>query len=154
MQRAGNQKDECGISTVSYTHLDVYKRQEQIIHSVKQVIEKYGLKKKDKEAYLKLREQYNEKEKTALNLFVLQIYAFQNMIRYNNSQKMNTPVGNNEYCEGIEERIKNFAVRAPAYELKCGPYHSINYKDFPKDTIFSVSYTHLDVYKRQSYFLL
>ena len=109
---------------------------EQIIHSVKQVIEKYGLKKKNKEAYLKLREQYNEKEKTALNLFVLQIYAFQNMIRYNNSQKMNTPVGNNEYCEGIEERIKNFAVRAPAYELKCGPYHSINYKDFPKDTIF------------------
>ena len=32
--------------------------------------------------------------------------------------------------------LKNFAVRAPAYELKCGPYHSINYKDFPKDTIF------------------
>ena len=36
-----------------------------------------------------------------------------NMIRFNNSQQMNTPVGNNEFSDGIAERIKSFM-----YELQ------------------------------------
>lgn len=108
----------------------------EIIKQVEAIVKEYGLVKKDKEAYLRLREHYNEEEKTAINLFVLQIYAFQNMIRYNSSQKMNTPVGNNEYCEGITERIANFVVRSPEYELVHGPYNTINYREFPEDTLF------------------
>lgn len=109
---------------------------EEIIRQVEEIVKTYGLVKKKKDAYLRLREHYNENEKTAINLFVLQIYAFQNMIRYNSSQKMNTPVGNNEYCEGITERITNFGVRSPEYELVQGPYSVINYKEFPEDTLF------------------
>lgn len=108
----------------------------EIIEKVQTIINKYGLVKKNKEAYLTLREYYNEEEKTAINLFVLQIYAFQNMIRYNSKQKMNTPVGNNEYCEGIAERITKFAVRSPEYELIQGPYNIKNYLEFPEDTLF------------------
>ncbi len=108
----------------------------EIIKQVEEIVKEYGLVKKNKEAYLRLREHYNEEEKTAINLFVLQIYAFQNMIRYNASQKMNTPVGNNEYCEGITERITNFCVRSPEYELVHGPYNVINYQEFPEDTLF------------------
>lgn len=108
----------------------------EIIKQVEEIVQRYSLVKKDKAAYLKLREYYNEEEKTAINLFVLQIYAFQNMIRYNASQKMNTPVGNNEYCEGIAERIRSFTVRTQEYELVNGRYDTINYRDFPKDTLF------------------
>lgn len=108
----------------------------EIIKEVETIVRDFGLVKKDKDAYLRLREHYNEKEKTAINLFVLQIYAFQNMIRYNSSQKMNTPVGNNEYCEGISERITNFAVRSPEHELIQGPYNIKNYREFPADTLF------------------
>lgn len=109
---------------------------EKIINEVEDVVKKYGLVKKNKEAYLRLRDDYNNNEKTPLNLFVLQIYAFQNMIRFNGSQKMNTPVGNNEYCESIVQRINNFSVRAPKFELICGVYNSVNFETFPKDTIF------------------
>ena len=108
---------------------------ETIIRRTKEIIEKYGLCKKNKEAYLKLRQDYNELKDPML-LFVLQIYAFQNMIRFNNSQKMNTPVGNNEFCEGIEERIKAFRIKSDEYELICQPYSCIEFNEFPMDTLF------------------
>ncbi len=108
----------------------------EIVRQVEELVKQYGLVKKNKEAYLRLRTHYNEVDKSAINLFVLQIYAFQNMIRFNSSQKMNTPVGNNEYCEGIRERIMNFSVRSPEYELILGPYRTIDFHNFPKDTLF------------------
>lgn len=108
---------------------------EELIEKVEAVVKKYKLKKKDKEAYIKLRQDYND-TKDSLLLFVLQIYAFQNMIRFNSSQKMNTPVGNNEYCEGIADRIKNFKVKAPEFSIECKPYSQICYTEFPKDTLF------------------
>ena len=111
-------------------------KSEDIIESVESVVKRYGLKKKDKDAYLRLREQYNNNEKTALNLFTLQIYAFQNMIRFNSSQKMNTPVGNNEYNEGTKDRIINFSIKSPEYELICGKYDLIKNNVFPEDTVF------------------
>lgn len=106
------------------------------INGVESIVNNFGLKKKDKKAYLKLRDTYNNVEKNALYLFTLQIYAFQNMIRFNNSQKMNTPVGNNEYNEGIKERIRNFRIKAPKYTLICGKYNLIDCNQFPKDTLF------------------
>ena len=107
-----------------------------IIKNVEDVVEKYGLCKKDKESYITLRDYYNNYEKTPLNLFVLQIYAFQNMIRFNNNQKMNTPVGNNEYCDNIKYRIKNFKIKTIDYELKCNPYYELDIDSFPSDTLF------------------
>lgn len=117
-------------------NLLISEKPEKVIGMIEDIVKEYGLVKKNKEAYLKLRDHYNNCEKTPINLFVLQIYAFQNMIRYNNKQKMNTPVGNNEYCESIAERIKKFVIRAPDYELVCGPYDILNYSIFPKDTVF------------------
>ena len=109
---------------------------EEVVRQVEEIVANYKLKKKDRDAYLRLRNHYNEKEKTAINLFVLQIYAFQNMIRFNSSQKMNTPVGNNEYSEGITSRITNFRVRSPEFELVLGPYNARHFTEFPEDTLF------------------
>lgn len=106
-----------------------------IIEEVTKTINKYGLKKKGKEAYIKLRKDYNDC-KDPLYLFVLQIYAFQNMIRFNNSQQMNTPVGNNEFSDGIKERINLFSVRTSDYELICNRYQDIDIKSYPSDTLF------------------
>lgn len=109
---------------------------QKLIAQIESIVKEFGLVKKNKEAYLKLREYYNEKDKSPINLFVLQIYAFQNMIRFNSNQKMNTPVGNNEYCESIVERIEKFAVRSPEYELCLGRYNSLSINSFPSDTLF------------------
>ena len=108
----------------------------ETVSQIESTISEFGLKKKNKDAYLALRDHYNESDKSAMDLFVLQIYAFQNMIRFNTKQRMNTPVGNNEYCDGIRERIMKFAVRAPEYELVNGAYDAIHFSKFPADTLF------------------
>ncbi len=110
---------------------------EETIRQVDELVEHYGLHKKEKEAYLRLRDDYN-KNKLPLYLFTLQIYAFQNMIRFNQAQQMNTPVGNNEWNEGTRERIRNFRVKAPMCELMCGRYEELaeRLEEFPPDTVF------------------
>ncbi|MCH5343441.1 MAG: DNA adenine methylase [Acetatifactor sp.] len=110
---------------------------EELIAQVNGLVAQFDLHKKDKEAYLKLRAAYNE-NKSPLYLFTLQIYAFQNMIRFNSSQQMNTPVGNNEWNEGTRDRILNFRVKAPSCELRCERYEELLEKieSFPRDTVF------------------
>lgn len=108
----------------------------KMIEKVEEIVKNFNLNKKDKDAYYKLREHYNEKEKTALNLFVLQIYAFQNIIRFNNSFDMNTPVGNNEYSEGIRDRILKFKVKTKNIEMYNKSYDEIDISELPQDTVF------------------
>lgn len=109
---------------------------EALINKIEAIVKKFELSKKAKEEYIKLRHHYNGKEKTAINLFVLQIYAFQNMIRFNRKLEMNTPVGNNEYCKSIKDRLMNFAVRAPKIEFFKGSYEELNLNSFNRETIF------------------
>lgn len=108
---------------------------ETIITDIANTIKKFNLKKKNKDSYLNFREFYNNNN-SSINLFTLQIYAFQNMIRFNNSKKMNTPVGNNEYNEGIKERIRNFKVKSPQYSTIFGKYNELKIDNYPEDTIF------------------
>jgi len=109
---------------------------EELIKKVEDLVKKYRLTKKGKNEYLKLRDDYNTKNDEYIKLFVLQIYAFQNMIRFNSDLKMNTPVGNNGYCENVAERIKKFKIRSPEYTLRCCTFKSLNIDSFPKDTLF------------------
>ena len=107
-----------------------------IINKATSLVEEFGLSKKGKDEYLALREHYNKNENTAFNLFILQIYAFQNMIRFNKKLEMNTPIGNNEYSKSIKDRILKFKVRAPQVEYKQGSYKDIELEHLPKDTVF------------------
>lgn len=109
---------------------------DQLITAVSNVVSDFRMEKKGKDSYLALRKHYNEVDKSPLVLFTLQIYAFQNMIRFNGSQKMNTPVGNNEFNEGTKQRIRDFKIKAPSYELILGSYKDIDYTSFDRDTVF------------------
>src|SRR5699024_10765995 len=51
---------------------------EKIIKEVTNVVNSFGLKKKAKIEYINLRNHFNEIDNSSLNLFTLQIYAFQN----------------------------------------------------------------------------
>jgi adenine-specific DNA-methyltransferase len=114
----------------------VTKDNNQLIQEVTEVVNRFGLKKKEKDSYINLRNHYNNIDNSSLNLFTMQIYAFQNMIRFNSSQKMNTPVGNNEFNEGTKERIEKFKINSPEFELLHGKYEELAIDEFPKDTIF------------------
>lgn len=108
---------------------------DEMHQNVVDVVNKYGLTKANKEAYLSLRKHYNQTP-SSLELFVLQIYAFQNMIRYNSDLKMNTPVGNNEYSEGIKNRIYSFRTKTDLVELYNCSYEDLDLSSFNKDTVF------------------
>src|SRR5699024_2631368 len=115
----------------------ITKDKEELITDVSQVVEEFKLEKKNGDSYLNLREYFNNHNNSPLYLYTLQIYAFQNIIRFNNSQKMNTPVGNNEFSESIKERIRNFKINTQKYELLNGKYQNLNIDKLPKETLFN-----------------
>ncbi|WLT00925.1 DNA adenine methylase [Lactobacillus helsingborgensis] len=107
----------------------------QLVAKIQKIVNEYNLVKKGSKQYLLLRKHYNNKNSPLL-LFVLQIYSFQNMIRFNSKKKMNTPVGNNEFSGGIKERIINFRIKTPSFFLINKAYQDLKINNFPSDTIF------------------
>lgn len=109
---------------------------DDIISNVEKTIGKWGLSAGGKEAYTVFRKFYNEEEKTPQNLFVLHMYSFQNLIRFNNSLGFNTPVGNSQFNTALKDRIINFIPKTKNVKLLNNDYKDIDYKSFNKDTLF------------------
>jgi len=108
----------------------------KLIKEIEGVIEEFKLNKGDKEQYLILRNYYNNIDNSPKYLYVLHMYAFQNMIRFNNSQKYNTPVGVAGYSEDIKERIREFKIRAPKLLMTNYDYTMLDWNSFAKGTVF------------------
>lgn len=80
-----------------------------IIAEIKQRIEKYDLSLQNAEGYNQLRDDYNN-TKNIVDFFVLTCYSFNHQIRFNNSQKFNTPFGRDRSCynASIETNLIRF----------------------------------------------
>lgn len=107
----------------------------RIVMDVENIINKYGLKKGDKNSYEMLRAEYN-KIKDPSMLFVLHMYSFQNMIRFNSKHQFNTPVGVSGYSEDMKQRILNFNVKTKEYELLNLDYVLLDWQSYPLGTVF------------------
>lgn len=105
------------------------------IKQIKSIINDYCLAKAAKEQYLKLRESYNSSPSVE-KLFVLHMYSFQNMIRFNSSMKFNTPIGVAGISDDLVNRFINFSPSTSEVELINIDYAVIDYSRFPKDTVF------------------
>ena len=106
-----------------------------IINDIKKTISDFKLDKGAKEEYLKLREAYNEMDSKTLYLYVLHMYAFQNMIRFNNSKKFNTPIGVAGYSDDIMNRVLKFKPKSNVLLTdKC--YTKLKWEKFPQDSVF------------------
>lgn len=108
---------------------------DKIIKEIENIISVYKLDKANKDSYNKLRDDYNH-DLSIPKLYVLHMYSFQNMIRFNNSQKFNTPVGVAGYSDDIKNRILNFKVKCPKYELMNLDYLSINWESYSRESLF------------------
>ncbi|MBQ8290935.1 MAG: Dam family site-specific DNA-(adenine-N6)-methyltransferase [Clostridia bacterium] len=106
-----------------------------VIDKVEEIVQAYGMQKGNKEAYMRLRADYNA-TKDVYKLFVLHMYCFQNQMRFNGKLEFNTPVGNCSYNETLTERILKFAPKTACFELKKGSYADIDLKTLDKDTVF------------------
>ncbi len=108
---------------------------EQIIKNVESIVNKYKLEKCNKEAYLKLRSDYNE-TKDVYKLFVLHMYCFQNQMRFNSKLEFNTPIGNCSYNETHRDRVYKFIPRSSECELLNLSYEQIDTSLFDKEVLF------------------
>jgi len=107
----------------------------KLIENIEEIIEEFGLEKCNKETYLNFRRYYNENQ-TPLNLFVLQMFCFQNQLRFNSEWKFNTPIGNCAYNETTKQRILNFIPRTKKIELTNLDYTNIEIEKYDKNTLF------------------
>lgn len=75
-------------------------------------IQKLGLSKENKEAYMRLRDKYNGTHITrrdCRDLFLLIMYGFQQQIRFNGSLDYNNPVGQAGFNDRILEKLVSFS---------------------------------------------
>lgn len=105
------------------------------IESIERIIEEYEMEKGNKESYLKLRDAYNL-EPTNEGLYVLHMYAFQNMIRFNSNLKFNTPIGVAGYSEDIKQRLLRFVPKCKNVEFSNNDYVNIDWNSFEENTLF------------------
>ena len=108
---------------------------EKIISEIELIIKEYQLEKADKEKYIQLRDEYNS-QPTEAKLYVLHMYSFQNMLRFNSEHKFNTPVGVAGYSEDIKRRILEFKAKTNHVELINSDYTTLKWEQYPKNTVF------------------
>ena len=81
------------------------------INVPKEMKKKYGktyYSKYNKNAYLKMRQDYNENKDNVLLLYLLLIYGFNHMIRFNSKGDFNLPVGNVDFNKNVYKALINY----------------------------------------------
>lgn len=70
----------------------------------------------NKEAYLRLRNDFN-KSNDCMKLYILLIYGFNHMIRFNSSGTFNLPVGNVDFNRNVYDALKNYLYFTAHHEI-------------------------------------
>lgn len=81
----------------------------------------------NKEAYLKLRKDFNEDKSDLLKLYLLLIYGFNHMIRFNGRGDFNLPVGNVDFNSNVYEALNNYLNFVSGREIE---FYNMDYTDF------------------------
>lgn len=95
------------------------KTPEELIKTIKNRIDEYGLSKTNEEAYLKFRSDYNNNP-NPLDLYVLVSYSYNYQFRFNNSMEFNNPFGRNrsQFSENMEKNLREFVSRLETIDAK------------------------------------
>ena len=128
---------------------------EKFFHEIFSMIENYGLscsfkgkyvpaelKKKfvktyyaefNKIGYLHLRGDFNENQSDFLRLYLLLIYGFNHMIRFNDKSQFNLPVGNVDFNKNVADAIEGYFHFLKSSKIK---FQNEDFKKFLSDQIF------------------
>ena len=83
--------------------------------------------KYNKEAYIKLRDDFNKNQKDILKLYLLLIYGFNHMTRFNSKGQFNLPVGNVDFNSNVYNSLNYYFDYIKNIKIE---YHNTDYKDF------------------------
>ncbi|OJV27943.1 MAG: DNA adenine methylase [Bacteroidetes bacterium 37-13] len=82
----------------------------------------------NKQNFEKLKTDFNnEKEFNLYKFYVLLIYGFNRMIRFNSSGKYNLPVGNVDFNNNVVTALNNYFEKVKSQKIK---WHNLDYADF------------------------
>jgi DNA adenine methylase len=96
-------------STLRQYNLSYSYKEDIIPSSLKNEFKKTYFARYNKNGYLKLREEFNSKKKeNMLFLYILLIYGFNRMLRFNNDNKFNLPVGNVDFNSNVEKALYDY----------------------------------------------
>lgn len=116
----------------SSTEIDV------IISEINKRIKEFELTQQNAAGYNSLRDRYNE-TKDIVDFFVLTCYSFNHQIRFNNSQKFNTPFGKDRssYNASIESNLIRFceALKRKQVVFLNQDFLSVDLSDLGKDDL-------------------
>lgn len=96
-----------------------------IYNRVQKLIIKYQLSKGDKEAYKKLRDDYNRTKDNIL-LYLCICYGFEHQIRFNSKHQFNNPCGNSGFNDEMYEKLISFYLRCNEINIS---FNTGNYVD-------------------------
>lgn len=79
------------------------------IEMLKKDFNKTYFAKFNKAGYLKLRDDYNKNQSNTELLYLLLVYGFNHMIRFNKQGRFNLPVGNVDWNKNVSTALRNYA---------------------------------------------
>lgn len=96
----------------------------------------------NKNSYEILRNDFNENQNNDMMLYLLLIYGFNHMIRFNSTGKFNLPVGNVDFNKNVYNALINYLNFMSKNDVY---FYNKDYKDFLEDIeIGEKSYVYLD----------
>lgn len=87
----------------------------------------------NKDSYQKMREDYNNNQSDMLLLYLLLIYGFNHMIRFNSAGKFNLPVGNVDFNRNVYNALLGYL---DFMEQNSVEFHNKDFKDFLANVSF------------------
>jgi DNA adenine methylase len=101
---------------------------------LKQEYKKTYYAKYNKDGYNKLKKNFNRaKRKNFMSLYLLLIYGFNRMLRFNSKGEFNVPVGNIDFNQNVKKAIKNYFDFAKEKEVEL---NNLDFKPFIKKNGF------------------
>ena len=107
---------------------------DDVINKLEQNINLHKLNKENAEAFLSLRDKYNNhkyknKEEKILDFYTLILYSFNYQIRFNQNMKYNTPFGKNRssYNKNTKKNLKQFIDKLNNINLKISKKKFVEY---------------------------
>ena len=98
--------------------------------------------KYNKDAYIRMRKDFNANKNDFLRLYLLLIYGFNHMIRFNSSGKFNLPVGNVDFNNNVYQALNNYLDFVGEHEIE---FFNMDYISFLEKIRFDKnSYVFLD----------
>lgn len=96
----------------------------------------------NKEAYLKMRKDFNVKKNDFLKLYLLLIYGFNHMLRFNGKGDFNLPVGNVDFNSNVYQALHDYLKFVGEHEAR---FFNMDYISFLETIRFEKdSYVFLD----------